>query len=89
MDFFFISDHMDSSLPRKRKIRKRIVLYLNRVPNTHCMRSAEDLKNMAGVFFFFFSFYHQRTSRLKYNRTTTVFPKLELRENYIFSSNKL
>ena len=45
---------MDSSLPKKRKIRKRIVLYLNRVPNIHCVRSAEDLKNMPGSLIRFF-----------------------------------
>ena len=43
---------MDSSLPKKRNIRKRIFLYLNRVPNIHCVRSAGDLKSMAGTLFF-------------------------------------
>ena len=43
---FLISDHMDSSLPKKRKIQKRIFLYLNRAPNMQCVRIAGDWKNM-------------------------------------------
>ena len=49
---FVVSDHMDSSLPKKRKVRKRIFSYINRAPNIYCVCSTGDLKNMAGSLFF-------------------------------------
>ena len=49
---FVISDDMDSSLPKKRKIRKRIFVHLNRAPNILSVRSAGDLKKMAGSLLF-------------------------------------